>query len=173
MGILLFLLQPCWILEKMRITLTVALGGRVWTSLWDSLSPISKCFSCPLWITKSKFPVKQALALASILLLPLPSLPQPSYLPTWFEFSLHWILHLKLQPSPTPVYFPVCFFSLSVSLNSMESCHAFHSLLQLLSCWLYYTVDFDLDQLELIAIFSKILTKHSQKSLVWFHPLLQ
>lgn len=99
-----------------------------------------------------------------------PSFPQPSYLPTWFECSIHWILNLKPRSSLIPLNFSVF---LSVSLNSMVSHQAYHPILQLLSCWLYYTVDFDSHQLELIAIFSKILTKHTQKSLVWLHPPLQ
>lgn len=167
-GTLLFSLRPCWILGKMMVSRIMGLWRIGLGFHLKILYPPTSKHSCPLGITESRFTVEQAVVLASSLFLTGLPLLQPPHLSTWFKFSLNWILNPKLLPFPTSLY-----WSVFISLKSMVSCQASHPILQLLSCWLYYTEDFDSDQLELIAIFSKILTKHTQNSLVWLHPLLQ
>lgn len=106
----------CWILGKMTVTSGSWEKGLGFTL--RSLSHISRCFPSPVRITKSRFPVEQALVPSTSR--PELPLPQSSHLPMWFEFSLHWILNLSPStptPTPTSLHFSVV---LSIPLNRCE-----------------------------------------------------
>ena len=106
----------CWILGKMTVTSGSWEEGLGFTL--RSLSPISRCSPSPVRITKSRFPVEQALVPSTSC--PELPLPQSSHLPMWFEFSLPWILNLSSStptPTPTSLHFSVV---LSIPLNRCE-----------------------------------------------------
>lgn len=140
------------------------LGKEFSPSPSSSLSPplkglpsSSKCFPCPSRVTKSCTLVEQTLHHLQATVLTLFSQGRPTSL---LSFSLSLTgFNLKLQHTPAPL------------VSAVASPRTFRTVLQLLSCWQRYTVGSDLDQSELIAIFREILTKQTQKSLVWLRSL--
>lgn len=121
------------------------------------LAPWGAYHPCPSQVTKSHALVEQTLYHLQATVLTLFSQDQPSSL-LGFSLSLTGF-NLKLLHTRAPF------------ASAAAPRQAFRPALQLLSCWQRYTVGFDLDQLELITIFRKILTKQTQKSLVWLRSL--